>query len=259
LGSPQDPFPRPLLPYFEAGDGLGVALLLGGFLLLLRGGDPEAGLLLGQLLLLALLLQTDALKVVVAAADAVEPADEGEDALLAAIGDGFGEGGHEETAEGEGLELGAAVGEGALAEGDLEFLDFLDEAGERFPEGFLLFPVKVAALTPFAEVLLGDGTTIELLGEDGLHLGLDVEPGEELGAGFTVAEAAVEGFADRARETSDFAASGAGCGGRLGWWSLGDEGVDEEVRGDSETVCRCVHSPWRFVMRAVESRQKVEG
>jgi hypothetical protein len=57
----------------------------------------------GLLVLLALRLVTEALAIVVAATDAIERTDEGEDALLAAVGNGLGEGGDEKTAQGEGL------------------------------------------------------------------------------------------------------------------------------------------------------------
>jgi hypothetical protein len=159
-------------------------------------------------LLLALALEADALEVVVAAADAVDRADEGEDALLAALGDGLGEGGHEEAGEGEGLEFGATGGEGIVGLADVEILQVFEEADEGVAEGFLLHPVDVAAVAPFAEVLLGDGAALEVLGEDGLRFGLGVEPGEEGVGDFAVAEAVVEGFAEVVREAGDFAAPG---------------------------------------------------
>jgi hypothetical protein len=191
-------------------------------------GDEDA-IHPGVLLLLA--LQAQAFTGVVAAVNAIEGADEGEDALFLALGDGLGHGGEEETAKDEGLEFRAPVGDGLLAVADLEGIEFFAEIAEGFTEEFFLFPIDVATLTPFAEVLLGDGAAFELLGEDGLHFGLGVEPGEKGAGDFAVGEALVERFADGARETADFSAAGGGgarLDRRLGWRLRGAD-VDLEI------------------------------
>jgi hypothetical protein len=66
-------------------------------------------------------------------------------------------------------------------------------------------PVAEAAVFPFGEVLFGDGTVIEVGGEDGFGLGEGVEPGEDEFGGDIVVELEVKFFADGVREASDFA------------------------------------------------------
>jgi hypothetical protein len=179
------------------------------------GGDGEFfHLLVPQ----TLALQAHALDFIVAAADVGHRADEGEDALFAALGDGFGHRGHEETAEGEGLEFGEALGDGLLGPADAKIVEVFDEIGQGIAKEFLLGPIFIAAVAPFAEVLLGDEAAVELFGEDGLDFGQGVEPIEERTSEFAVAEAEVEGFADVPREAGDFAAAG-GVGGqrKLRW------------------------------------------
>jgi hypothetical protein len=219
------------------------------------GADPGFLLLGGELFsrfgILAFALQADAFAVVVAAADAIEGADEGEDALFAALGDGFGQDGDEEPAQGEGLQLGATVGEGLLAVADLEGIEFLAEVAEGFAEEFFVFPIDVAALPPFAEVLLGDGAALEVFGEDGFHFGPGVEPGEKGASDFAVGETLVEGFADRTREAADFAAAGGG-GSRLDGSrgrGLGGEGVGPEMDGQFVVGRYFAHMTSAFVMR----------
>jgi hypothetical protein len=91
-------------------------------------------------------------------------------------------------------------------------VEVFNEIGQGVAEEFLLGPIFIAAVTPFAEVLLGDEAAIELFGEDGLDFGQGVEPIEERTGEFAVAEAEVEGFANVAREAGDFAAAGGGGG-----------------------------------------------
>jgi hypothetical protein len=80
------------------------------------------------------------------------------------------------------------------------FSDLADEIGV----GLLAEPVLVAALTPDAEVLLGDGGAVELLGQDGLDLVLGIKPAEEMVGGLAVVEALVDGVTEVAGETGDF-------------------------------------------------------
>jgi hypothetical protein len=75
-------------------------------------------------------------------------------------------------------------------------------------------PFAVAALTPFGEVLLGDGVALEVFAQDGFDGGLVVEPLDEVGAKFAVFEAEVEFVANGFGEAGDFtgAAHGATSG-----------------------------------------------
>jgi hypothetical protein len=66
-------------------------------------------------------------------------------------------------------------------------------------------PVAEAAAFPVGEVLFGDGTIVEVGGEDGFGLREPVEPGEDEFGGDIVVELEVKFFADGVGKASDFA------------------------------------------------------
>ena len=113
-----------------------------------------------------------------------------------------------EAAESEESGIGGAFGKGDGA-GDLgEVVGFLGDLGGPVAGVFVAQPILEPALAPLAEVVLGDGASVEIVLEDFFDFGEGVEPGDETGADFAVGEAAVELIADEARETGDFADSG---------------------------------------------------
>jgi hypothetical protein len=120
-------------------------------------------------------------------------------------GGGFiGRDGVEHFHDAGGSDAGGAPGEGAGAEtGEIPGV-----FGEVFVagEGFLfLLPAFEAAGAPLGEVLFANGHAIELGGEDFFDAHEAVEPGEDVGGGLVVFEAAVELFADGFGEAGDFA------------------------------------------------------
>jgi hypothetical protein len=89
------------------------------------------------------------------------------------------------------------------------------EGGFLFGEAIVPFealldlePILVAGVSPFGEVLVVDGFSLEEFGEDAFGFREFVEPGENGFAEFAVVEAAVELFADGGGEAGDFTESG---------------------------------------------------
>lgn len=78
--------------------------------------------------------------------------------------------------------------------GDFFFL--FGEAAEPFEALLVEEPVLVAAVSPFGEVLVGDGFCGEKFGEDLFGFREFVEPWEDGSAHFAVEEALIEFFAD---------------------------------------------------------------
>jgi len=64
---------------------------------------------------------------------------------------------------------------------------------------------------PFVEVLLTDGLTGEVAGQDGLNVGGGIEPIEEGGAFLVRGETLVEFIAQGAREAGDFTVASHNC------------------------------------------------
>jgi hypothetical protein len=124
------------------------------------------------------------------------------------VGIGRDEFAMDEPAEGEDSGQGRALGERNGAGPFLKIVELLDELGGPVPGILVAKPVFKAALAPVAEVLFGDRACVEVLPQDGLDFGEIVEPGDEAGAKFAIGEAAVELFADGAREAGDFSDSG---------------------------------------------------
>ena len=69
-------------------------------------------------------------------------------------------------------------------------------------------PLAVAAIFPLGEVAWGDGATVKLGLENGLHFREGVEPREDRFGLVAVVEAGVELFADLVREASNFSDAG---------------------------------------------------
>jgi len=114
-----------------------------------------------------------------------------------------------------GEEGGEVVGEtlvaGLLGEVSGPF-DELPGEGEGF---LLLEPVLVAAVTPFGDILRGDGAAIEVFEEDVFDFREFTEPIEDHGGRVAVEEALVEFVADGFGEAGDFAGTGGVHG--FGW------------------------------------------
>ena len=128
---------------------------------------------------------------VVAPAQALEFADDFQHGF-AAFGAFFGLGFTQQDEQGEGGDLGGAVGERDVADFLLQFAGFGEEALVD-GSGFLVaLPFPVAAVFPLAQVLFGDGAATEVFLEDGLDVAVGVEPGDEGGAGLAVGETFVE-------------------------------------------------------------------
>jgi hypothetical protein len=81
-------------------------------------------------------------------------------------------------------------------------------------------PLAIAGAAPLVEVLFCDGDTAIAGGDDGGDGWEGVEPWEEGGAVFSIAEAGVEAVADGGWEVGDFAC--AGCVQRCYLVLLGD-------------------------------------
>ena len=101
----------------------------------------------------------------------------------------------------EGAQMVAEAGRGA----GCELLGIGGEGLELFKSFLAGAPFLIAAGAPFREVLGADRAAGEVLGKDLADVGEVVEPGEDLGGGLSVGEAAVELVAERLGEAGDFA------------------------------------------------------
>ena len=116
------------------------------------------------------------------------------------------------------VECGKGAGGGSVLEGEPALESIGGEVGERLLSvgGICLealeelesvltcLPFAESALTPFREVLFGDGAAVEVVFEGSLDLRQSIEPEEDGVGGLMIAKAAVELLADRVWEESDF-------------------------------------------------------
>jgi len=79
-----------------------------------------------------------------------------------------------------------------------ERIGFVDDA-------VICEPLLVAVFSPFGEVLLGNGSSVEALADDLGDFGFGVEPIDEFVCGFAFGEAIVEFILDFSGEIGDFA------------------------------------------------------
>lgn len=113
----------------------------------------------------------------------------------------------------EGFNPGAPFGDEDAAKGFkgffpafalLQFVALLDDALDGFLPILVAQPFLIAAVAPFAEVLLGDAFSGEQSVEDVLDFGMTIEPIEDGRGEFGVLEPAIEFFADFPRDAGDF-------------------------------------------------------
>jgi hypothetical protein len=134
-------------------------------------------------------------------------------AALGGVGQGIGGEGGDELAEGDRGQGGQVVGQAHDAGLFGEMLGVAGDGAGPVAGLLVLLPFEKSALPPFAEVLFVNGAAVEVAGERLLHWVLGVEPLDKGGALFAVVEAAVELFADGARQAGDFAVADHGGGG----------------------------------------------
>jgi hypothetical protein len=157
-------------------------------------------------------LHPDAGGVEFAAAEGVEIADEGGELLE--IGEGGGVGVAvpcgESNAVSSGEEAGGVVGH--AARGLIEVLRGFGGVAGTVEEFVAELPLDEAAVSPLGQVLLADGTAIEVIIEDFPDFRKGIEPREKVGAGDAAFELAVEFVAKGPGEAGDFAVSFHGDG-----------------------------------------------
>jgi hypothetical protein len=81
----------------------------------------------------------------------------------------------------------------------------MQNSGAGFP---VAKPIMVTAVTPFGNVVLGDGPAAEVLGQHGFDFGQLIEPGDGVFAEDSVEQLLIQLFADGFGEAGDFTGSG---------------------------------------------------
>jgi len=114
-----------------------------------------------------------------------------------------------DAGEFHGRQAGVAVADALAVGGIIQFFMAVGEDGDEGTAFLEAQPFEITALPPFGEVLLGDGTALELLFEDRPNVGEAIEPFDQISAWLGVSEAERQFVADGLRQACDFSNTGS--------------------------------------------------